>query len=1093
MAKQSISVIFLAGFKGDGLKKAQKDLQGLGGQLDKLTSKTLKAGATFAITKAWQGFTTVAENAVTQARDLERNTAALGTVFGALGPQMNEFAKGAANIGMSQAEAAKASTFLGSVLKQSGFSMAETAVQTQKLVTLGADLALTYGYDVQEALLGMTALFRGEYDPIEKFGVAMKQSEINAALAAKKLNHLEGAERRLAEQQIRLTLLMERSADAQGAFGRQSGTLAVEQEKLQASINNMLQQAGTPLLGVLADLAQELVPIVEDLTPVLTEIFADLSDKTKVLVSDTDGLKEAIVNTAEAMATLIETAGSLALFIGQNLQEITMLVGGLLALRYTTKAIAMVEVAFGKTATSTVIATEKVMAFRAALARTGIGIAIVAVGEALAHVAATADDYVFAMDKVETASGSISLATSEVARLEQEQKRLQDRLKTASGTDLVIYQSQLDKVTHKLNEARDAGGRLNNLKLENLRNQFSMTTTAAGHLADLMKNVAPYSIADQLTSEGEGDGGGDKEKVKNYVKDFLDNLKEETWKQSARLKLQGMGASEGLIDSILSTEGWEKIWAKIKNGTLSLQTLQKQFNATAEGAKELSAALQAVSDAIDEQYADALKNAEQAVSDAEDAFTSATAAADEARNSFADFFDEFSVLPTTEREMGRFESQAVGSLQTITDMLDSTLASMGSDFQGSYDKLLEYAQKEMAALADIQRQRDELAEKRSLAEALMADVKAATVSSGNIVSLFAKAQSAAEKVKATDVIAQTIEAGRGLKEFRVTVIRDIVEPLTDASKVVDNFKSIVDKTKTFISNLKTLRALGLDPQLFNQIVQAGVEAGGETAQALVDGGSETITELNGLFSEITTLGTQLGEEVAQVMYGQGVDLTNGLIAGLASQQASLEGQARTLAAAFKAVFTTDLDNAITSVLLVIEGRIYDAKAELNRILGEIEDAKEGAGITTGTSPTTGGGGGGNRVMSMMMAGGGLVSGPGTSTSDSIPAMLSNGEFIMNAAAVRKFGAGFMSAINDGKMPSMMNVAPSIEPSRVSAGLTTSQLMAIAGSKKSAPTSITINVTANNRTAGTQAGQAVVSSLQKYIATSGNTSVTKLLQ
>jgi hypothetical protein len=128
-----------------------------------------------------------------------------------------------------------------------------------------------------------------------------------------------------------------------------------------------------------------------------------------------------------------------------------------------------------------------------------------------------------------------------------------------------------------------------------------------------------------------------------------------------------------------------------------------------------------------------------------------------------------------------------------------------------------------------------------------------------------------------------------------------------------------------------------------------------------------------------------------------------------------------------------------------------------------------------------------------MAGGGLVNGPGTSTSDSIPAMLSNGEFIMNAAAVRKFGAGFMAAINDGKMPSVMNVAPSIEPSRMSAGLTPGQLMAIAGSNKSAPASITINVTANNRTAGTQAGQAVVSSLQKYIATSGNTSVTKLLQ
>ena len=39
------------------------------------------------------------------------------------------------------------------------------------------------------------------------------------------------------------------------------------------------------------------------------------------------------------------------------------------------------------------------------------------------------------------------------------------------------------------------------------------------------------------------------------------------------------------------------------------------------------------------------------------------------------------------------------------------------------------------------------------------------------------------------------------------------------------------------------------------------------------------------------------------------------------------------------------------------------------------------------------------------AGGGEISGPGTSTSDSIPAMLSDGEFVMNAKAVRGAGGG----------------------------------------------------------------------------------------
>ena len=52
------------------------------------------------------------------------------------------------------------------------------------------------------------------------------------------------------------------------------------------------------------------------------------------------------------------------------------------------------------------------------------------------------------------------------------------------------------------------------------------------------------------------------------------------------------------------------------------------------------------------------------------------------------------------------------------------------------------------------------------------------------------------------------------------------------------------------------------------------------------------------------------------------------------------------------------------------------------------------------------------VSSVSLASGGYVSGPGTSTSDSIPARLSNGEFVVNAAATRQ-NFGLLSAINNG--------------------------------------------------------------------------------
>jgi TP901 family phage tail tape measure protein len=51
---------------------------------------------------------------------------------------------------------------------------------------------------------------------------------------------------------------------------------------------------------------------------------------------------------------------------------------------------------------------------------------------------------------------------------------------------------------------------------------------------------------------------------------------------------------------------------------------------------------------------------------------------------------------------------------------------------------------------------------------------------------------------------------------------------------------------------------------------------------------------------------------------------------------------------------------------------------------------------------------------LSMASGGLVKGPGTATSDSIPARLSDGEFVVRARAVKTYGLDFMNSINQMK-------------------------------------------------------------------------------
>ena len=294
---KKIFIPIVSGFSGKGIQDAVKSLGGL---------KTAIAGvaASAAIMKSVD----FAKSAIDQASQLQRNTAGLESVFGTATAQMEAFTKTSNAMGMSQAEAAKASTFLGTVLKSAGFPMEKVTAETKNLVGLASDLAAVYGYDVQEALTGMTALFRGEYDPIEKFGVAMKQSEINAELAARGQNKLAGAARRNAEQTIRLELLYERTRDAQGQFSEQTGSMFVEQMKLNAAFKDVQATLGTGLLPVLVNLFQSVAPALNDVMPQLQVAFNVIGESITKLTPYLDDL---IKLFGDAVGAVAKAAGDL--------------------------------------------------------------------------------------------------------------------------------------------------------------------------------------------------------------------------------------------------------------------------------------------------------------------------------------------------------------------------------------------------------------------------------------------------------------------------------------------------------------------------------------------------------------------------------------------------------------------------------------------------------------------------------------------------------------------------------------------------------------------------------------------------------------
>src|SRR5690606_23277167 len=111
----------------------------------------------------------------------EQSSGAVETVFKKDAATITKFAETAwKNVGLSQSETQEMATILGSQLKNLGMPMEDIANQTMDLTKLGADLAATYGGKTSDAVSALSSLLRGERDPIEKYGVGIKQADIDA-------------------------------------------------------------------------------------------------------------------------------------------------------------------------------------------------------------------------------------------------------------------------------------------------------------------------------------------------------------------------------------------------------------------------------------------------------------------------------------------------------------------------------------------------------------------------------------------------------------------------------------------------------------------------------------------------------------------------------------------------------------------------------------------------------------------------------------------------------------------------------------------------------------------------------------------------
>lgn len=111
----------------------------------------------------------------------------------------------------------------------------------------------------------------------------------------------------------------------------------------------------------------------------------------------------------------------------------------------------------------------------------------------------------------------------------------------------------------------------------------------------------------------------------------------------------------------------------------------------------------------------------------------------------------------------------------------------------------------------------------------------------------------------------------------------------------------------------------------------------------------------------------------------------------------------------------DFSSAITDWITGAQSFGDAMKSILKQLIAQLIQA---AIYATIVAACTGGGGGfaarWKGAFGKGFATGGSVDGPGTGTSDSIPAMLSNGEYVLNAQAVDRLGVPFLNGLNTGR-------------------------------------------------------------------------------
>jgi hypothetical protein len=280
----------------DGLNTRGSSLSGTFGKIDAgVMSMTGGLGVAGVAAMGVGTALGMAGNAIDLASDKAEASSKAQVLFGDAFGIVEEAAGSAAEtVGLSSGAYLAAAGDVGNLIVNFGIAGEAGANMSKDIVQLAADMGSFNNASTVEVTEAIGAAFRGETEPISRFGVILNAASIQAKAVQMGLIGVKDALTPAARVQASYALIVEQTSKAQGDFARTSDGYANSQRIAAAKTEEALTQLGEALMP----LAASIMPLIAEGVATLVGGLTALADAIGPLV---DGALGAVADAIDAV------------------------------------------------------------------------------------------------------------------------------------------------------------------------------------------------------------------------------------------------------------------------------------------------------------------------------------------------------------------------------------------------------------------------------------------------------------------------------------------------------------------------------------------------------------------------------------------------------------------------------------------------------------------------------------------------------------------------------------------------------------------------------------------------------------------------